>query len=118
MRKAIGNIEKKRGRGRPPTEAVPVMVRVMPAQIGALDSWISNQPEPQPSRPEAIRRLLANALGETPGHTVDDKIAIAERVIEDTPIPKKRTPQRGLAMLKRGKAEAALAGLKSSKGKS
>jgi Arc/MetJ-type ribon-helix-helix transcriptional regulator len=28
-----------------------------------IDAWIASQPEPRPSRPEAIRRLLAEALG-------------------------------------------------------
>jgi hypothetical protein len=28
-----------------------------------LDAWIAAQPEPRPLRPEAIRRLLAEALG-------------------------------------------------------
>ena len=27
-----------------------------------IDAWIASQPEPRPSRPEAIRRLLAEAL--------------------------------------------------------
>ena len=27
-----------------------------------VDSWIAAQPEPQPSRSEAIRRILADAL--------------------------------------------------------
>ena len=27
------------------------------------DAWIAAQPEPRPTRPEAIRRLLAEALG-------------------------------------------------------
>jgi hypothetical protein len=27
-----------------------------------LDAWIAQQPEPKPSKPEAIRRLLATAL--------------------------------------------------------
>ena len=31
--------------------------------ISALDAWIAAQPEPRPSRPEAIRRMLAEALG-------------------------------------------------------
>jgi hypothetical protein len=30
---------------------------------GALDAWIGAQLEPRPSRPEAIGRLLAEALG-------------------------------------------------------
>ena len=28
-----------------------------------IDAWIATQPEPRPSRSEAIRRLLAQALG-------------------------------------------------------
>jgi Arc/MetJ-type ribon-helix-helix transcriptional regulator len=28
-----------------------------------IDAWIAAQPEPRPSRPEAIRRLLVEALG-------------------------------------------------------
>ena len=31
------------------------------ARIG-LDTWIADQPEPKPSRPEAIRRLVEEAL--------------------------------------------------------
>jgi hypothetical protein len=31
--------------------------------LDALDAWIAAQPEPRPSRPEAIRRLLGEALG-------------------------------------------------------
>lgn len=30
--------------------------------MAALDQWIAGQPEPQPSRPEAIRRLLGDKL--------------------------------------------------------
>jgi hypothetical protein len=30
--------------------------------IAALDAWIAAQPEPKPSRPEAIRRIVDKAL--------------------------------------------------------
>ncbi len=30
--------------------------------LNALDAWIAAQPDPKPGRPEAIRRLLAEAL--------------------------------------------------------
>jgi hypothetical protein len=30
-----------------------------------IDAWIAKQPEPRPTRSEAIRRLLDDALGET-----------------------------------------------------
>jgi len=39
--------------------------RSPPSLTAALDSWIAAQPEPRPSRSEAIRRLLAEALGKT-----------------------------------------------------
>jgi hypothetical protein len=44
---------------------MPIMVRLLPAPLESLDAWIAAQPEPQPSRPEAIRRLLAEALGKS-----------------------------------------------------
>jgi Arc/MetJ-type ribon-helix-helix transcriptional regulator len=37
--------------------------RSPPTLTAALDAWIAAQPEPRPSRSEAIRRLLAQALG-------------------------------------------------------
>lgn len=57
MSDAISDIEKSK-RGRPRTDSTPVMVRLQPEQIAALDAWIERQEEPRPSRPEAIRRLL------------------------------------------------------------
>jgi len=62
MTGSIGDIGKKRGRGRPPTAATPIMVRVMPPDVKALDAWIAAQPEPRPSRPEAIRLALKDWL--------------------------------------------------------
>ncbi|TPG13164.1 hypothetical protein EAH84_07125 [Sphingomonas oligophenolica] len=48
--------------GRPRTGiGTPVMVRLQPDQLGALDQWIANH-ETAPSRPEAIRQLLEQAL--------------------------------------------------------
>jgi hypothetical protein len=53
----------RRKRGRPPVESEDVHVRLTRSAVDALDAWIAAQPEPRPSRPEAIRRLLAEALG-------------------------------------------------------
>ncbi len=39
-----------------------VGVRVPPTQLAALDAWISDLGEPAPSRPEAVRRALADHL--------------------------------------------------------
>lgn len=37
------------------------MVRLQPDLLTALDEWATNQPD-APSRPEAVRRLVAKAL--------------------------------------------------------
>jgi thiamine monophosphate kinase len=37
-------------------------LRLYPDIEAALDAWIAQQPEPRPSRPEAIRRILRTAL--------------------------------------------------------
>jgi hypothetical protein len=113
MAKSINDIEKRR-RGRPATDATPVLVRMMPAAIEALDSWIARQPNPQPTRPDAIRKLIDYALvdGGPKILSVEQKIARAKRKIAKNPIPKAPSPEKGMAMLRRGKAEAGLAAFK------
>jgi hypothetical protein len=49
--------------GRPPTGIGPAIgLRLYPDLEAKLDAWIKAQPEPKPSKPEAIRRLLGRAL--------------------------------------------------------
>ncbi len=61
MAKAISVIKK--SRGRPKTGIGPLIgVRLYPDMQEQLDQWIKKQAD-DPSRPEAIRRLLAKALG-------------------------------------------------------
>ena len=55
----------KKSRGRPIADTEALTVRVHKMTLTKLDAWIAAQPEPRPSRPEAIRRLLAEALGKT-----------------------------------------------------
>ena len=38
-------------------------LRLPSSLAGSLDAWIAAQPEPRPSRSEAIRRILSQALG-------------------------------------------------------
>src|SRR5262245_5012084 len=59
--RSISNIRKKRGRGRPPVGATPIMVRMPPKELSSLDAWIAQQKD-EPSRPEAIRRLVDEAF--------------------------------------------------------
>ena len=61
MTKSITDTQKKRGR--PATGVTPISnLRLAPELRAKIDAWIAAQPEPQPSRSEAIRRLLAQAL--------------------------------------------------------
>ena len=54
-------IPKKRRGPAPTGQGTPVMVRLQPDQLAALDAWRAAQPG-TPSRPEAIRSLLRKAL--------------------------------------------------------
>lgn len=59
---SIGVNTKRRGRPVTTGKGQLVGVRLLPPALAALDTWIARQPEPKPSRPEAVRRLLAAAL--------------------------------------------------------
>jgi hypothetical protein len=49
--------------GRPATGiGTPVQVRVQPDLLADLEKFIASEPDPKPSRPDAIRRLLSDAL--------------------------------------------------------
>ncbi len=39
-----------------------IMLRMPPEQLAVLDGWIAERPDPKPSRPEAIRRILSEHL--------------------------------------------------------
>lgn len=56
-------LQPKKRRGPAPTgKGIPVQVRLQPDQLAPLDAWIADQPDPKPSRPEAIRFALADWL--------------------------------------------------------
>lgn len=50
-------IPKKRRGPKPTGQGIPVMVRVQPGQLAAVEAWATKEPD-SPSRPEAIRRLV------------------------------------------------------------
>jgi hypothetical protein len=56
----VSNIRKKRI-GRPAVGAIPVLVRIPPAEMQLIDDWISDQ-KGFTSRPEAVRRLVEVGL--------------------------------------------------------
>ncbi len=43
--------------GRPRVDAIPITMRVPPDEMAALDAWIAAQPDPKPTRQEALRAL-------------------------------------------------------------
>jgi hypothetical protein len=57
----VSNIRKKNRIGRPPVGAIPVLVRIPPAEMLPIDDWIAVQ-KGFTSRPEAIRRLVEIGL--------------------------------------------------------
>jgi len=60
MSKAITRTRK--SRGRPPTGAESIHLRVLPQQSADIDAWIAKQKEPGLTRPEAVRRLVELGL--------------------------------------------------------
>jgi hypothetical protein len=54
-------VKRKPGRPRTTGKGHPIMVRLLPALLKPLDAWIAGQGD-SPSRPEAIRRILAKHL--------------------------------------------------------
>jgi hypothetical protein len=56
-------VQPKKRRGPAPTgHGTPVQVRLQPDQLAPLDAWIAAQPDPKPSRPEAIRLAVLDWL--------------------------------------------------------
>ncbi|WGR92955.1 hypothetical protein MTX20_34805 [Bradyrhizobium sp. ISRA435] len=51
-----------KSRGRPPTGAESIHLRVLPDQLANIDAWIAKQKDVDLSRPGAIRRLIEIGL--------------------------------------------------------
>jgi hypothetical protein len=56
----VSDIRKKKRIGRPPVGAIPILVRIPPTEMPAIDAWMSEHK--LISRPEAIRRLVELGL--------------------------------------------------------
>lgn len=64
MSTSISDIPKSRGRPSTGGRKTGIMVRVPDDELAALDGWREQQ-KPEPSRPEAIRRLIEEGLKNT-----------------------------------------------------
>jgi cytochrome c553 len=62
MAQSISDNPKKRGRPKTTGRGTLIGVRLLDTDLAALDAHIAAQPEPKPTRPEAIRRVLAKGL--------------------------------------------------------
>ena len=61
--RAAGAAAARLRRGRLPSlRATTIPVTLDPTELGALEVWIADQPDPKPSRQEAARRLINQAL--------------------------------------------------------
>lgn len=58
---SISGTTKRRGRPVSTGMGTGINVRLQPEQLAALDKWIAEQPD-KPSRPEAVRRVLAEHI--------------------------------------------------------
>jgi Arc/MetJ-type ribon-helix-helix transcriptional regulator len=106
-------------RGPPPTGKTPLVALRVPEALSAkLDAWISSQLEPRPSRSEAIRRILAEALS-SPGPaqrqtdaSLDRQISRQEDDIAKIPEHSEPSPEAGMAAMDKALAENDLIGMK------
>jgi hypothetical protein len=62
MRAAGAAAGKVRHDDMPSLTPTSITVSLDPIELGALEVWIADQPDPKPSREEAARRLIAQAL--------------------------------------------------------
>ena len=105
-------------RGRPRVDATQLAVRVPPAELAQLDAWIVAQPEPKPSRPEAIRRLVEKGLAAEAlpalqsDAALDTQITKQEVEISEMAVPEGKSPEAGLAAMDKAMAENDLIKLK------
>ena len=61
---------KKTPRGRPKVDSEMVRARFERQTLNRVDDWRAEQPDPKPSRPEAVRRLVEKGLKVTPDEEV------------------------------------------------
>jgi hypothetical protein len=118
MSASISAGTKKKGRPRTTGKGQQIGVRLLPPNLSALDAWIARQPEPQPTRPEAIRRLVEKGLAAEDHHadpnaaSLDHQIAEKKAAIANMPEPAGPSPEAALATMDKALAENDLVKLK------
>jgi hypothetical protein len=99
---SVNQNQKKRPPGRPRVGATLVGVRIPPDQLAALDAWIRRQ-KTKPSRGEAIRQMISQALQLTP---VNDAAASSRRKLAGKPASAKLAARRDAKLAARAATAA------------
>jgi hypothetical protein len=99
----------KKKRGPPPTgQGIQIQVRIQPDKLAELDRWIAAQTD-QPSRPEAIRRIVERTLARSSRPSAPNKkkaqkaLELAGRAVErivDKSMPTQEQERRKRALIK------------------
>jgi metal-responsive CopG/Arc/MetJ family transcriptional regulator len=99
----------KKKRGPPPTgQGIQIQVRIQPDKLAELDRWIAAQTD-QPSRPEAIRRIVERTLARSSRPRAPNKkkaqkaLELAGRAVErivDKSMPAQEQERRKRALIK------------------
>jgi hypothetical protein len=114
MSKSTGEITKS-PKKRPQATGEPVLTRFQPPLLQQIDDWRRNQGD-LPGRPEAIRRLVENALtNNRPPQSeasLDRKIAKQETAIAQMHQHSEPSPEAGMAAMDKAVAENDLIDMK------
>ena len=99
----------KKKRGPPPTgQGIQIQVRIQPDKLAELDRWIAAQTD-QPSRPEAIRRIVERTLARSSRPKAPNKqkaqkaLELAGRAVErmvNKSMPSEEQERRKRAVIK------------------
>jgi hypothetical protein len=113
------SLTKKRGRPAGVKHGEFVGLRLPSDLANALDAWASSRPEPQPSRSEAIRRLVERALAAegvasatVTAAALEHQISKAEAAIAAMSEHAEPSPEAALAAMDKAIAENDLVRLK------
>ena len=91
------NASQKSGRGRPATgRGQTIGVRMHDEMLKRVDAWIETQSDPKPTRPEAIRVLVARGfVSDHYGELIDKAL----KIIADLAREEDKTPALGVRVL-------------------
>lgn len=103
MTQSIRDIPKSRGRPKTTGRGEAIVVRMHDPALADLDAWIAAQPDPKPSRPEAIRRLLERALDNREPPLAEQIARVEQKLARK--IPAAPSPEKGVALMRHGLAE-------------